>query len=148
MSQVIGVDTVKLPIDAYGRLRLDALEEELRTGRIGTVVLTPGTTPLGAVDPIADAVDLCRRYGCRIHVDAAYGGFYALLAWADDAPGLLSDASIRLSCSLVVASSRARGAPVVTSMRVPAAKAPAARATTPIQPPRSSSFPSTRGSLP
>ena len=92
MSQVLGLDTVKLPIDAHGRLRLDALEEALRTGRIGTVVMTPGTTPLGAVDPIADAVDLCRRHECRIHVDAAYGGFFTLLAWAEEASGLLSDA--------------------------------------------------------
>ena len=91
MSQLLGLDTVALPVDEYGRLQLDALEEHLRTGRLGTVVVTPGTTPLGAVDPIADAVELCRHYDCRIHVDAAYGGFYALLAWADDAPGLLSD---------------------------------------------------------
>ena len=92
MSHVLGLDTVKLPIDGRGRLRLDALEDALRTGRIGTVVMTPGTTPLGAVDPIADAVDVCRRYGCRVHIDAAYGGFFALLAWADDASALLSDA--------------------------------------------------------
>lgn len=92
MSRLLGLDTVALPVDAGGRVRLAALEEQVRTGRIGTVILTSGTTPLGAVDPIADAVEVCRRYGCRIHVDAAYGGFFALLAWAEDASGLLSGA--------------------------------------------------------
>ena len=62
------------------------------SGRVGTVVLSAGTTGLGAVDPIADAVVLCRRYGCRLHVDAAYGGFFVLHAWTDDDPGLLSEA--------------------------------------------------------
>ncbi|MEM0964455.1 MAG: pyridoxal-dependent decarboxylase, partial [Bacteroidota bacterium] len=33
-----------------------------------------------AVDPIADAIPLCRRYGARVHIDAAYGGFFRLLA--------------------------------------------------------------------
>ena len=45
----------------------------------GTVVLTAGTTGLGAVDPIHEALALRERYGVRLHVDAAYGGFYTLL---------------------------------------------------------------------
>jgi glutamate/tyrosine decarboxylase-like PLP-dependent enzyme len=61
---------------------LDALEAALKTGRVGTVVLTAGTTGLGAVDPLAEAIPLARRYGVRVHVDAAYGGFFVLLAGA------------------------------------------------------------------
>jgi glutamate/tyrosine decarboxylase-like PLP-dependent enzyme len=49
---------------------------------VGTVVLTAGTTGLGAIDPIHEALGLCRRHGARIHVDAAYGGFFAILAHA------------------------------------------------------------------
>ena len=49
-----------------------------------TVVLTTGTTGLGAIDPVHDALPLCRRYGARVHVDAAYGGFFRLIA--DDSP--------------------------------------------------------------
>ncbi len=95
MGRVLGLDTIALPADAQGRLRLDALEEHLRAGNLGTVVLTAGTTGLGAVDPIADAVALCRRYGCRAHVDAAYGGFFVLHAGDDAEPGLLSDTAKR-----------------------------------------------------
>jgi len=87
MAQVLGVETTVLPTDAQGRMQLEALEDQLATGQIGTVVLTAGTTALGVVDPIEDAHSLCKRYDCRVHVDAAYGGFFTLLAGAElDAP--------------------------------------------------------------
>ena len=90
MGQVLGLPMVTLPVDESGRLCLDALESQLRTGAIGTVVLTAGTTGLGAVDPIDGALALCRTYDCRIHVDAAYGGFFAIEAWSDAASCALS----------------------------------------------------------
>ncbi|HEV2872355.1 MAG TPA: aminotransferase class I/II-fold pyridoxal phosphate-dependent enzyme [Actinomycetota bacterium] len=86
MCEVLGVESVPVPADPSGRLDLDALEAALRTGRVGTVVLTAGTTGLGAVDPIEEALVLRDRYGCRLHVDAAYGGFFTLLAWGEDGP--------------------------------------------------------------
>ncbi|HYE57562.1 MAG TPA: aminotransferase class V-fold PLP-dependent enzyme [Rhodothermales bacterium] len=86
MAHVLGVEAVSVPADALGRLDLDALETVLRTGRIGTVVVTAGTTGLGAVDPIADVIPLARQYGVRVHVDAAYGGFFCLLAHAEESP--------------------------------------------------------------
>jgi glutamate/tyrosine decarboxylase-like PLP-dependent enzyme len=66
-----------------GSIDLDALDAVCATGEIGTVVLTGGTTGVGAVDPIDEALTLRERHGVRIHVDAAYGGFFTLL---DDAP--------------------------------------------------------------
>jgi glutamate/tyrosine decarboxylase-like PLP-dependent enzyme len=87
MCEVLGVESVAVPADAAGRMDLDALERLLATGRVGTVVLTAGTTGLGAVDPIAEALALRDRYGCRLHVDAAYGGFFALLARDEPAAG-------------------------------------------------------------
>ena len=80
MAHVLGVESVAVAADDAGRMDLDALEDTLRAGGVGTVVLTAATTGLGAVDPIADAVPLCRRWGARVHVDAAYGGFFRLLA--------------------------------------------------------------------
>lgn len=86
MAQVLGLSHTPVPADTRGALDLDALETLLKTGRVGTVVATAGTTGLGTVDPIADLVPLARRYGARVHVDAAYGGFFALLARDADAP--------------------------------------------------------------
>ncbi|MDX1419180.1 MAG: aminotransferase class V-fold PLP-dependent enzyme, partial [Rubricoccaceae bacterium] len=80
MAEVLGLDAHAIPATPEGRIDLGALEAALRTGRIGTVVLTAATTGLGAVDPIADALPLLRRYGSRLHVDAAYGGFFTLLS--------------------------------------------------------------------
>ena len=84
MCHVLGVEAVAVPTAADGTMDPSALEEALRGGRIGTVVATTGTTGLGAVDPVHEIVALCRRYGARVHVDAAYGGFFRLIA--DDAP--------------------------------------------------------------
>ncbi|HEX6674928.1 MAG TPA: aminotransferase class I/II-fold pyridoxal phosphate-dependent enzyme [Actinomycetes bacterium] len=89
MCGVLGVDTVRVPAGEDGRIDLDALEGHLRGGGVGTVVLTAGTTGLGAVDAVDQALALRDRYGCRLHVDAAYGGFFALLGGSG---GLKSEA--------------------------------------------------------
>jgi glutamate/tyrosine decarboxylase-like PLP-dependent enzyme len=83
MCQVLRMPARRVPADAHGRIDLDALDAACARGDVGTVVLTAGTTGLGAVDRIDEAVALRERHGVRIHVDAAYGGFFALL---DDAP--------------------------------------------------------------
>jgi glutamate/tyrosine decarboxylase-like PLP-dependent enzyme len=80
MCRVLGVNGHAVPVDDRGRMDLDALEGLLRNHEIGTVVLTAGTTGLGAVEPVHEALALRERYGVRIHVDAAYGGFFTLLA--------------------------------------------------------------------
>ena len=83
MAGVLGVECVTVASDDAGRLDLDALADVLKRGDVGTVVLTATTTGLGSVDPIADAVPLCRAHDARVHVDAAYGGFFRLLATSD-----------------------------------------------------------------
>jgi len=80
MCHLLGVESVAVPTAADGTMDLQALEEVLRGGRIGTVVATTGTTGLGAVDAVHEIVTLSRRYGARVHVDAAYGGFFRLVA--------------------------------------------------------------------
>jgi len=86
MAGVLGIDSVAIATDDAGRIDLNALEDTLRAGDIGTVVLTATTTGLGAVDPIADAIPICRAHGARVHIDAAYGGFFRLLASSADSP--------------------------------------------------------------
>lgn len=80
VAQVLGVEVVSVPSDAAGRMRVDALQRVLAEAEIGTVVATAGTTGVGALDPIDAIADACAAAGARLHVDAAYGGFFALLA--------------------------------------------------------------------
>ena len=61
-------------------MNLDALEAELKKGDVGTVVATLGSTAIGAVDPLDGILALRAKYGFRVHVDAAYGGYFRLIA--------------------------------------------------------------------
>ena len=90
MCQVIGVEGIAVRSDAAGRMDLEHLEELLATGRVGTVVATVGTTGLGALDPLPEVLERCRAAGVRVHVDTAYGGFFALVA-DDSADGVASE---------------------------------------------------------
>lgn len=66
---------------ALGAADAPAFAESLRklVPQVGTLVVTMGTTGLGRVEPLADLLPLCRELGIRVHVDAAYGGFFHAL---------------------------------------------------------------------
>jgi tyrosine decarboxylase / aspartate 1-decarboxylase len=78
ISSVLGLPFVTIPSDARGRMDLAALEHLLATNNIGTVVVTLGTTAIGSVDPLDQIMTLQKKYEFRIHVDAAYGGYFTL----------------------------------------------------------------------
>ena len=80
MCAVLGVRALEVPATIAGRLDMDAVESLCASGDVGTVVVTAGSTGTGTVDDVARAVALRERYGVRVHVDAAYGGFFTLLA--------------------------------------------------------------------
>jgi glutamate/tyrosine decarboxylase-like PLP-dependent enzyme len=80
ISDVLKLDFDTVPADACARIDLAALEAMLQAGDVGTVVATLGTTGFGSVDPLPQILALRERYEFRVHVDAAYGGYYKLAA--------------------------------------------------------------------
>jgi len=86
ISAVLKMEFKEVDPDNRGRMNLGALEAELRQGNVGTVVVTLGTTAIGAVDPLVEILALRERYGFRVHVDAAYGGYFGLIADDLDEP--------------------------------------------------------------
>ena len=83
-------------------MSLESLEDELREGDVGTVVATLGTTALGAVDPLDQILALRDRYGFRVHVDSAYGGYFCLIPESLDDPARRAYAAIGHADSIVI----------------------------------------------
>jgi glutamate/tyrosine decarboxylase-like PLP-dependent enzyme len=88
MCGVLGISGTAVGVDDRGRIDVAELDTLLARGEIGTVVATAGTTGLGAIDPVHEVLAVARRHGVRVHVDAAYGGFFTLLAGQDGPAGL------------------------------------------------------------
>jgi len=78
ISGVLKLPFQKLATDNRGRMDMAALEAEAARGQLGCVVATLGATGVGAVDPLPEILRLRDRFGFRVHIDAAYGGYFTL----------------------------------------------------------------------
>ncbi len=68
-------DSYRMSVEALEQ----SLEEDRRNGvRPWLVVASAGTVDTGAIDPLPEIAELCRRHGAWFHVDGAYGGLFAL----------------------------------------------------------------------
>jgi len=100
---------VKIPCDAQGRMRIDALLERLDQcdGVPVALVGNLGTTNSGAIDPVAALAEIARARDLWLHLDGAYG-----------LPGILDPtvtalyAGIEQADSIVVDPHKWLGAPV------------------------------------
>ncbi len=77
MCKVLNCDFIEVPVDVNGVPNIQFIRSH--ADKIGTLVVTMGTTGLGIVEPLCQLVKLADEFHFRIHADAAYGGFFKLI---------------------------------------------------------------------
>lgn len=75
MCKVLGIEHEIIPINKHGDFDFSTII----ASTIGTLVVTLGTTGLGEVEPLDQALLWAKKHGIRIHIDSAYGGFFRCL---------------------------------------------------------------------
>lgn len=88
-AHILGLSLTLVPTDAQGMLRADALPKDLRHTAL---VLTSGTTSVGALDPLA-----LTGQAAWTHVDAAWGGPLRLTRYAERLDGIERADSVAVS---------------------------------------------------
>ena len=74
MSQYLGVQTIRVPVDEAHKADVEAIAEACTANTI-LIVGSAMAWPHGVVDPIAALGKLASDRGVRLHVDACVGGF-------------------------------------------------------------------------
>jgi len=77
-------NVIRIPSDAQFRMDVNSLGQTIAKDRQNglqpmAVVATVGTTSTASVDPVRDLGRLCREEKIWLHVDAAYGGGFAMV---------------------------------------------------------------------
>jgi len=78
ISEVLKLPFQSIACNTLAQMDLNVLEKVLKTGKVGTVVATIGSTGAGTIDPLPELLKLKDKYGFRLHADAAYGGYFTL----------------------------------------------------------------------
>src|SRR5205809_4330272 len=74
----------RVPVDAEFRMDVAVLREMIARDREGgfqplAVIATAGTTSSASVDPVPEIAKVCHENKAWLHIDAAYGGGFAML---------------------------------------------------------------------
>jgi len=77
-------NVVRIPSDDHFRMDVNSLDQRIAEDRQNgfqpmAVVATVGTTSTASVDPVRDIGDVCRQAKIWLHIDAAYGGGFAMV---------------------------------------------------------------------
>ena len=77
MCHLLNTAFLEIPVDVNDIPDFNFIENHAED--IGTIVVTMGTTGLGTTEPLSKILDIAAKHSIRIHVDAAYGGFFSLI---------------------------------------------------------------------
>ncbi|TVR28822.1 MAG: aspartate aminotransferase family protein [Balneolaceae bacterium] len=98
MCRVLNTPFLEIPVNERGEPDFEFINHH--HSEIGTIVVTMGTTGLGYTEPLKKMSELVSINGVRIHADAAYGGFFRLIA--DELPDSTDWQSLHLADSIVI----------------------------------------------
>ena len=78
-------NVIRVPSDHQFRIDINSLGRSITEDRQNglqpmAVIATVGTTSTASIDPVRDIGNLCREAKIWLHIDAAYGGGFAMLA--------------------------------------------------------------------
>lgn len=90
--QLVGLEECvvrQLPLDPDFRLSVTEFKRQLKTDLAAglspfLLVANAGSTDVGAIDPLSSLAAICRQNRIWFHVDAAYGGFFALTSYGKE----------------------------------------------------------------
>lgn len=86
---LLGLQLVLLPTNEQHQLEITALKGACEAQAPLAIMVTAGTTGSGHIDPLSIAAKVADKYQSWLHIDAAWGGFLALL----NDPSMLTAAS-------------------------------------------------------
>ena len=77
-------NVIRVPSDDHFRMDVNSLGQRIAEDRQNhlqpmAVIATVGTTSTASVDPVRDIGDVCRQANIWLHIDAAYGGGFAMV---------------------------------------------------------------------
>jgi len=78
MCELLNLEYIVVPSTPSGEWDMEYLNH--RWNDIGSLVVTLGTTGLGSVEPLHHLLPEARKNSVRIHIDAAYGGYFKLIS--------------------------------------------------------------------
>lgn len=70
----LGVEVDEIPVDDWGTVHVEWVEQYLRRERVDAIVCQQGSNVSGALQPVADLADLAHEVGARMIVDGAQAG--------------------------------------------------------------------------
>lgn len=109
MCKVLKIPFIEVPTDVLGKINISHLKKIVKNNNVGTIVANIGTTGFGAVDNLKEILPLAKKYKVRIHADAAYGGFFTLLAKKNPAEVENENFGLLKYCDSIVIDPHKRG---------------------------------------
>ncbi len=87
-AEILGLELIKLPVNQENSIDIEVMAQTRQAcaeqgKQVIALVGIAGTTDFGSIDPLADICRLGQAHGVYVHIDAAWGGGFALSGYKD-----------------------------------------------------------------